>query len=64
MQHHANVVAVAQVTSLAAVLIVDGRRPDEPTLERAAAGGVVLLGSEEAAFVLAGKLYALLAEPR
>jgi hypothetical protein len=60
IQHHANVVAVAQVTGLTAVLIADGKRPDEATLERARAGRVLLLTSPEGVFELAGRLYRML----
>jgi len=62
IQHHANVVAVAQVTGLAAVVLVDGRSPNEETLARAKDGGIVLLGTAESAFSLAGRLHALLME--
>jgi hypothetical protein len=61
IQHHANVVAVAQVTGLAAVLIVEGKRPDDAMREQARSSGVVLLGSTESAFEVAGRLYDLLA---
>jgi len=64
VQHHTNVVAVAQVAGLAAVLLADGRMPDEAARTRAASEGVILLQSDERAFDLAGRLYRLLAEPR
>ena len=64
IQHHANVVAVAQVAGLSAVVMADGKRPDEATLERAIAGGIVLLGSSESAFEIAGRLHRLLADAR
>ena len=64
IQHHANVVAVAQVAGLGAVVLAEGRRPDDATLARAQASGVVLLGSDATAFDLCGRLYSLLAASR
>jgi hypothetical protein len=61
IQHHANVVAVAQVAGLAAILIVDGRLPSEETLARAKDGGIILLGTSENTFAVAGRLHTLLA---
>lgn len=60
IQHHSNVVAVAQVAGLAAVLIVDGRQPSDETIARAKDGGIILLGSPESAFEMAGRLHTLL----
>ncbi len=62
IQHHANVVAVAQVTGLAAIVIADGRLPNEETLARARQGGIAMLGTAESAFSFAGRLYPLLTE--
>ena len=62
IQHHTNIVAVAQVAGLAAVLIVDGRLPNEDTLTRAKEGGIVLLGTSESSFAIAGRLHTLLAD--
>ena len=64
IQHHVNVVAVAQVAGIAAVLLADGKCPDETTLDRAKVGGIVLLGSPESAFEISGRLHNLLAAER
>jgi len=64
IQHHANVVAVAQVTGLSAVLIVDGKRPNDGVREQARSSGVTLLGSTESAFEVAGRVRELLAAQR
>lgn len=61
IQHHTNIVAVAQVAGLKAVVIADSRRPKDETIERAAEGGIVLLGSRKSAFEIAGQLHTLLA---
>ena len=60
IQHHANVVAVAQVAGLQAVLIADGRSPNEETLQRAQEGGIALLGTAKSAFEISGDLHCLL----
>jgi hypothetical protein len=61
IQHHTNIVAVAQVAGLTAVLIADGKLPNEETLKHAADGGIVLLGSSGSAFEISGRLYHMLA---
>jgi hypothetical protein len=60
MQTHKNIIAVASLKDIAAVIIVNGGNPDEGTLIAAAAEGVVLLGTTEAAFATCGKLYKIL----
>jgi hypothetical protein len=59
LQKHVNVVAVAQLKSLAAVLVVNGRTPDPDTLARAAEHGVALVVTPLSAFDAAGRLYEL-----
>lgn len=59
LQTHRNIIAVAALKELAAVVLVNGRRPDLETLEKAAEEGVILLGSRLSAFELVGKLYQL-----
>jgi predicted transcriptional regulator len=59
VQGHANVVAVAALASLAAVVIAAGFEPEEETRDRAQEEGVALYLSDESSFALAGKLYAL-----
>ncbi|HLO57397.1 MAG TPA: hypothetical protein VK179_01515 [Bacteroidales bacterium] len=60
MQTHKNIIAVASLKDIAAVIIVNGGNPDEGTLVAAAAEGVVVLGTHEAAFSTCGKLYKIL----
>jgi hypothetical protein len=57
IQTHSNIVAVAALAGMAAVVIADGNEPAEDTLGRAEEEGIVLLRSEEAAFTLAGRLW-------
>jgi hypothetical protein len=59
IQVHPNIVAVAALDGLAAIVIADGFDPDEDTLVRAEEEGVPLYRSGESGFVLCGKLYEL-----
>ena len=59
IQVHPNIVAVAMLGSLAAVVIADGFDPDEDTLGRADEEGIPLYTSPESSYVLSGKLYEL-----
>jgi len=59
-QTHENIVAVAKLKNLAAIILVNGRRPDEETLRSAAEERVVIYSTPEPAFILAGKLFNLL----
>jgi hypothetical protein len=59
LQTHRNIVAVATLKELAAVVLVNGRTPDPETLEKAQEEKVILLGSRLPAFELVGRLYRL-----
>ena len=59
IQVHQNVVAVAVLKELGAVLLAGGRQPDADALAKADEEGVPILLSQQNAFTLAGKLYAL-----
>jgi hypothetical protein len=59
LQAHPNVVAVASLLNLAAVIITEGNRPDVDTLEKAQTSGVILLGSPQTTFTVVGQLSAL-----
>lgn len=60
MQTHRNIVAVASLKDIAAIIIVNGARPDAETLEEAAKEEVAVLGTSLSAFEIAGKIYSLL----
>lgn len=59
LQVHINTVAVASLKGLSGIIVVNGRRPDEATLARAADEGVPVLLTPLPAFEVAGRLYAL-----
>lgn len=57
IQTHSNIVAVAVLGGLSAIIIADGFHPDEDTTGRAEEEGIPILSSDTAAYVIAGKLY-------
>ncbi len=59
LQSHPNVVAVASLLNLAAVIITEGVAPDEETVQRAQEHGISLLGSPQTTFTVVGRLSAL-----
>ena len=59
LQKHVNIVAVAQLKNLAAVVIVNGREPEADTLARAAEHRVAIVRTPLSAFDAAGRLYQL-----
>ncbi|NLO74845.1 MAG: serine kinase [candidate division WS1 bacterium] len=59
IQTHPNIVAVAALHGLSAVLIAGGFAPEEETIARAEEEGIALLTSSEGAYALAGQLYEL-----
>ncbi len=56
LQAHPNVVAVASLLNLAAVIISEGIHPDLETVERAQENQVTLLGSPQTTFAVVGEL--------
>lgn len=60
LQTHKNVVAIASLRDLAAVIFVNGLSPDADAIEAANAEGVALLGTTEKTFEISGKLYNLI----
>ncbi len=59
LQTHHNIIAVATLKEVAAIVLVNGRKPDDDTLAKAREEKVVLLSSRSSTFELAGKLYQL-----
>ena len=60
LQTHKNVMAVATLKDVAAVILVKGFEPDEDTMEVSNDEGIPVLGTKEQTFELSGKLYNLL----
>jgi hypothetical protein len=59
LQSHINIVAVAAVLDLAAIIITEDAKPDATTLEKAQQQGITLLGSSESTYSIVGKLWEL-----
>lgn len=59
LQAHLNIVAVAALLDLKAVIITEGAQPEAATLARANAEGVTLFSTQKKSFEVAGQLWAL-----
>jgi hypothetical protein len=59
LQTHRNIIAVATLKELAAIILVSGRTPDADTLLKAREENAVVLSSPLPAFELIGRLYQL-----
>ena len=57
LQTHRNIVGIASLKDLAAVILVKGFTPDGDTVELAETAGIALLGTDLQAFEASGKLY-------
>ena len=57
MQKHVNVVAVAQLNGLAAIVLVNGRKPEPDTLARAEELGIPVITTPLQAFDVIGILF-------
>lgn len=60
LQTHKNVMAIASLKELAAVILVKGLEPDEDTREQSGEEGIPILKTREGAFETAGKVWSLL----
>ena len=58
-QGHSNVIGVASLLDMQAVLLAGGSLPDENVVSKATEAGVALLWSKHNAFDICGKLYNL-----
>src|SRR4030042_4426770 len=59
LQTHRNIVSVAMLKSLAGIILVSGRNPDDETLKKANEENVPILSTELTTFEIVGKLYEL-----
>ena len=60
LQTHKNIMAIASLKELAAIVLVKGYEPDADAAEQSNEEGIPILSSEEEAFELTGKLYELI----
>ena len=57
LQCHVNIVAVAALLELSAVIITEGALPDPATIAKANEQGIILLSTPEPSFAIAGKIW-------
>jgi predicted transcriptional regulator len=57
IQAHGNIVAVAALLELTAVIITEGAMPDENTIQKANDEGVTLLSTSNSTFSTIGQLW-------
>lgn len=62
LQTHKNIMAIASLKDLAAVIVVKGFEPENDTMEVSDEEGIPILGSKEQTFELSGKIYNLIGE--
>jgi len=62
LQTHKNVMAIASLKDLSAVVLISNNQPDEDMLAQSQDDGVPVLGTALPAFEFSGKLYNLLQE--
>lgn len=60
LQSHLNVVAIASLKEMAAIVLVKNIAPEDSILQKAEEEGIPVLGSGESTFSVAGKLFELL----
>jgi hypothetical protein len=59
LQTHVNIVAVAAMKELAGIILINGREPEQDTVEKAEQKDMPILVSKLPAFELIGRLYDL-----
>jgi predicted transcriptional regulator len=59
IQRHMNVIAVAQLKQIVAILLVNGARPEADVIKRAEEEGIAILSTKENAFQVSGKVFSL-----
>jgi predicted transcriptional regulator len=60
LQTHKNIMAVATLKDLPAIILVKGMKPDADTLLKSEEEGLPILGTELDTFTICGRLYELL----
>lgn len=60
IQTHRNVMAIASLRDISAVIITCGEKPGDDTMAQSNEEGIPVLGTELSTFALAGRLYSLI----
>jgi predicted transcriptional regulator len=59
IQGHQNIVAVAVLREMAAIIVTGGQSPDDETVQKANQEGIPILMWPDSAYQLAGRLYSI-----
>jgi hypothetical protein len=59
LQAHLNIVAIAALNELAAIIITENAQPDAASIEKANQQGIVLLSTSQPTYEINGKLWEL-----
>jgi len=60
LQTHKNIMAIASLKEMAAIILVKGLKPEKDTIEKSNSEEIAILGTDEETFDITGKLYNLL----
>ena len=60
IQTHKNVIAIASLKELAAVIMVKGLKPEQDTMDQSNEEGIPILGTDKETFEITGLLYNLI----
>lgn len=64
LQTHKNVMAIASLKDLAAIVLVKGLKPEEDTMAKSNEENLPILGTELETFEITGKIYQLIAKDK
>lgn len=59
LQSHGNIVAVAALLDLCAIIITEDAKPDAATISKANEEGIIMLATSEKSFSVCGQLWSL-----
>ncbi len=60
LQTHKNIMAIASLKEISAIILVKGFVPEEDTIKQSNEEGIPILGTNEQTFDVAGKIYTLM----
>lgn len=60
LQTHKNIMAIASLKDIAAIVLVKGYQPDEDTRAQSESEGIPVLSTKEQAFEITGKIFKLI----
>jgi hypothetical protein len=60
LQTHKNIIAVASLKGIAAIVNINGHKPDADTLEAAVQEGIIMLNTQKSMFEICGEIFKLM----